>query len=336
MASARVAPFPSSTEFQLQAFGARGAGALRVEKELGAGLQGRVLLAFDEAERQHVAVKLPSVFGGDKPVVDADALEYQMRTLMHERNALRRVAHPNVTRYLRALAGRCGKHEYTAMVTEYAPNGDLFDIMAETGALSAAMAKAYFLQLLRALEACHASGVVHRDVKLENILLDEEFNLKLCDFGLAVAARWGDSAEDVMVRGESGTAMYMAPEVHSKRPYRAAPVDAWSAGVVLFILLTGVPPFDKAAKGDYWYDALLQGDLARFWSAQQTPAGGLDEAAKDLISRVLSADPEQRLTVEQALRHPWMSDAADVDMGAVAREMAARRKQAQLAAPELN
>lgn len=323
-------------DFQLQAFGA-GAGALRVEKELGAGLQGRVLLAFDERERARVAVKLPAALSTGRPAaVDADALEYQMRALLHERNALRRVQHPNVTRYVRALAGRCGPHEYTAMVTEYAPNGDLFDVMAETGALPADAAKAYFLQLLRALEACHAAGVVHRDVKLENILLDAQFNLKLCDFGLAVAARWGDSADDIVVRGESGTAMYMAPEVHGRRAYRAAPVDAWSAGVVLFILLTGVPPFDKAAKGDYWYDALLQGDLRRFWSAQQLPAGGLDAAAQDLISRLLSADPERRLTVAEALRHPWMGDAAAVDMAVVAREMAARRKQAQLAQPELD
>lgn len=328
VSSAPVALFPAAATadsgYQHLALGVR-KNALRVVRELGSGLQGRVVLAFDEDAQRHVAVKLPSAFDrGER--LDADVLEYQMRAIMHERNAMRRVSHQHVVQYLRAIPGKKGRHEYTALVTEYAPNGDLFDILADSGALSERLAKMYFRQLLLALEACHSRGVVHRDVKLENILLDAQFNLKLCDFGLAVASRWDDSADEIMLKGESGTAMYMAPEVHSKRPYRGTPVDAWSAGVVLFILLTGVPPFDNAVKGDFWYDCLLEGDLRRFWSSQQAEATRLSAGAQDLVSRLLCADPERRLTVKEALQHPWIADAEAVHPMEVIEEMSARRQ----------
>ncbi|KAF1318490.1 Camk protein kinase, partial [Globisporangium splendens] len=301
----------------------------RVIKELGSGLQGRVVLAHDDVEQKYVAVKIPSAFGSssDGEEFDARLLNYQVQSILQERRAHRQVVHHNVLEYKRLVPGKKRDIHYSAMVMEYAPNGDFFDIIADTGALPEDIAKFYFFQLMSGIQACHASGVIHRDIKPENMLLDQNFTLKICDFGLAhVAPRPSRNADKVILRDVSGTALYMAPEIHSGKPYRATPVDVWSAGVVLFILLTSFPPFMNAKKGDCWYDCIVSGQMDVFWSAQKECADLLSSDARDLISKVLCADPEARLTVDQVLQHPWLKDALLVDRTRVFRDMAARRQ----------
>ncbi|RLN26382.1 hypothetical protein BBJ28_00002329 [Nothophytophthora sp. Chile5] len=303
------------------------------------GEAGRVMLAFDESERRYVAIKLPAAFPIDgRPALgsrDLRVLQRQVRSILHERNAMERVHHPNVLQVERLVPGQKFGCNYAALVTEYASNGDMFDLVALGGALSESLAKLFFVQLLHALEACHANGVVHRDVKPENLLLDANFTLKLGDFGVAAVtpAFPGATVADVVARDESGTALYMAPEIRAKRLYRGTPVDVWSAGVTLFILLTGVPPFDFAQKGDVSYDYLLAGDMERFWATQPAESACLIGAeARDLVSAMLRVDPNQRMTVEQALQHPWLKDAESVDRDLVYKGMAARRQVALAAA----
>lgn len=304
----------------------------RVVKELGSGLQGRVVLALDQDESKYVAVKIPSAFGSDGSEFDARLLEYQVQSILRERRAQRLVSHENVLKFLRLVPGKKRDVQYAAMVMEYAPNGDFFDIIADTGALSESVSKVYFQQLLLGIQACHAAGIVHRDIKPENMLLDENFTLKICDFGLAhVASARGFSrnANKSMLRDVSGTALYMAPEVQNQTPFKATPVDVWSAGVVLFILLTSFPPFQHAKKGDCWYDYVVGGRMDVFWDAQRECAEAMSSDAKDLISGLLCADPEQRLTVAQALQHPWLRDAHLVDHRELLSEMRDRRKYSQ-------
>ncbi|GAB9470588.1 Camk protein kinase [Globisporangium polare] len=304
----------------------------RVVKELGSGLQGRVVLALDQDESKHVAVKIPSAFSNDDSEFDARLLDYQVQSILRERRAQRLVSHENVLKFLRLVPGKKRDVQYAAMVMEYAPNGDFFDIIADTGALSESVAKVYFQQLLSGIQACHAAGVVHRDIKPENMLLDEHFTLKICDFGLAhVASARGfyRNANKSMLRDVSGTALYMAPEVQNQTPFRATPLDVWSAGVVLFILLTSFPPFQHAKKGDCWYDCVVGGRMDVFWDAQRECAEAMSGDAKDLITGLLCADPEQRLTVAQALQHPWLRDTHLVDRRELLSEMRERREYSQ-------
>ncbi|KAG7401531.1 hypothetical protein PHYBOEH_000589 [Phytophthora boehmeriae] len=297
----------------------------RIQKELGSGLHGRVLRAFDEKAQRYVAIKLPAeltVDNMENRTVDLNALDSQVNSIALECSAMSRVQHPNVLRVDRAVPGKKLDYDYVAMVTEFAPNGDLFELLEVKGALPEVLVKAYASQLLQALAACHASGVVHRDVKPENLLLDADFQLKLCDFGVAVMIP--DGVCDVVSQDESGTTMYMAPEVRSKRPYRCTPVDVWSTGVVLFILVTGLPPFNEVQRGDIWYDCLLKGDLKNFWARQPDEVKcRMTSGARDLISKMLTANPEQRITVAQALQHPWLQGIEHVDPALVREEVSA-------------
>ncbi|KAE9333858.1 hypothetical protein PF008_g14245 [Phytophthora fragariae] len=291
-------------------------GPYTITKELGSGLHGRVLLAYDDRLQRDVAVKLPAALSMDALTtdrVDLDALELQVASIVHECNAMSRVQHPNVLQIDRLVSGKKLDCDYVAMVTEFAPNGDLFDLLEVGGALPEPLVKVYMCQLLRALEACHANGVVHRDVKPENLLLDANYQLKLADFGVAATAPAGDDATDVFSRDESGTALYMAPEIRPRRLYRGTPVDVWSAGVVLFILMTGLPPFNEARKGDAWYDDLLAGDVEHFWQTQPDEVlQSMTAGAQDLVSAMLF-DPDQRITVMEALQHPWLRGADCLD-----------------------
>ncbi|ETL99475.1 CAMK protein kinase [Phytophthora nicotianae] len=312
-------------------------GPYTIIKELGSGLHGRVLLAYDDRLQRDVAVKLPAALTVDSLSTDrvnVDELEHQVTSIVHECNAMRRVQHPNVLQIDRLVSGKKGDYDYVAMVTEFTPNGDMFDLLEVGGALPEPLVKVYACQLLRALEACHANGVVHRDVKPENLLLDANYQLKLADFGVAAMAPLGQDATEVFSRDESGTALYMAPEIRSRRMYRGTPVDVWSAGVVLFILITGLPPFNEASKGDAWYDDLLDGDLEHFWSSQpgevvQTITPG----ARDLISSMLVA-PDERITVSEALQHPWLRGADCVDPSLI-RHAVSTHLEAALAASKM-
>lgn len=291
-------------------------GPYTIIKELGSGLHGRVLLAFDDRLQCDVAVKLPAALTLDALTTDrvnVDELEQQVTSIVHECNAMRRVQHPNVLQMDRLVSGKKGDYDYVAMVTEFAPNGDLFDLVDAGGALPEPLVKVYACQMLRALEACHANGVVHRDIKPENLLLDANYQLKLADFGVAAMAPFGADASEVFSRDESGTALYMAPEIRSRRMYRGTAVDVWSAAVVLFILITGLPPFNEAQKGDAWYDDLLDGDLEHFWATQPDEVlRAMTPGARDLISTMLVA-PDERITITEALQHPWLRGADCVD-----------------------
>ncbi|KAJ0397584.1 hypothetical protein P43SY_001654 [Pythium insidiosum] len=232
----------------------------RVIKELGSGLQGRVVLALDERDHQPVAIKLPTACppagASSRRYAQSDGmwLDYQVRSILQERNAHRFVQHENVIGFRQLMPGKKHGRSFVAMVTDYACNGDLFDLIAETGPLPERLAKFYFHQLIQGVSACHRSGVVHRDIKPENLLLDERFTLKICDFGLAVASPDRITAEKMMLRDVAGTALYMAPEITSTKSFRASPVDVWACGVVCFVMLTSYPPFQDAKPGDFWYD----------------------------------------------------------------------------------
>jgi serine/threonine protein kinase len=316
---------PSSDDSDLNAFLPSDSG-LRVVKQLGAGLQGRILLAFDTTTKSYVAVKLPTF---DRHVgtseVNLRHLDCQVQSILQEREALRLVDHPNIVRFTRSLSGRKSRHTYIMLVMEYASNGDLFDLIARTGPLPENACKVYMQQLFLAVQACHASGVVHRDVKPENLLFDETFTLKLCDFGLA-AVQLPQHVNKTKLSNAEGTQLYMAPEITSGTPFHGPPLDMWASGVVLYIMLTGYPPFECAEAGDPWYDHLMNNDMARFWASQPTAITQPSSLAMNLISGLLQADASRRLTALEALAHPWLRDASEVDLDAVQRIMKERRR----------
>ena len=148
-------------------------------------------------------------------------------------------------------------------------------------------------------------GVANRDLKLENLMIDENFDLNMVDFGFAcsIQGRQGDGLN----RETLGTDGYMAPEVHMKTGYQGQVVDLFALGVSLFILYAGFKPFETATFDDPHYKLLAQYKSQQFWQAheQGMPRGFFSQSFKDLITVMLSFQPYQRLTMADLVAHPW-------------------------------
>jgi len=190
------------------------------------------------------------------------------------------------------------------LVLEYCPGGELFDILYYSGQLAEKTARTYFRQFITGLEACHNAGIIHRDIKPQNLLMDQNYQLKITDFGLSFLLENIHDQEQLMDTFYVGTRGYQPPELLTKRKYTKA-CDIFSAGVVLFILLTGYPPFDQGHKGDKWFRPLYKGDPAKFWA--QHKGCGVSKSCQSLIESMLCYKPDKRITIEQIKQHPWFN-----------------------------
>lgn len=184
------------------------------------------------------------------------------------------------------------------LVMELCAGGELFHLLEKRGRFSESEARVLFTQLMEVVIYCHEKGVVHRDLKPENVLLatkDSSSPIKLADFGLATYIKPGQR-----LHGTVGSPFYIAPEVLSGGYNQAA--DVWSAGVILYILLSGIPPFWGKTKSRI-FDAVRTADL-RF---QSEPWDHVSDSAKELIRGMLCKEPSQRLTAQKVLDHVWIS-----------------------------
>ncbi|CAH8388952.1 unnamed protein product [Eruca vesicaria subsp. sativa] len=185
------------------------------------------------------------------------------------------------------------------LVMELCAGGELFHKLEKYGRYSEVRARVLFKHLMQVVKFCHDNGIVHRDLKPENILMatvSSSSPIKLADFGLATYIKPGEK-----LSGTVGSPFYIAPEVLSGGYNEAA--DVWSAGVILYILLSGVPPFWGKTKSKI-FDAVRAADL-RF---SGEPWGNITSHAKDLIRGMLCVDPSQRLSADGVLAHSWMEE----------------------------
>ena len=145
--------------------------------------------------------------------------------------------------------------------------------------------------------------VCHRDLKLENILLDKDYNLKVVDFGFATHL-CGDDGSYVF-HEKMGTEGYMPPEMHVLNSYTGKGTDMFASAVALFTMVTQCKPFDKAMGSDKFYRLIASGHDETFWKIFEKTAN-LSEELKDLLTGMLQYDPANRYTFEEVLNHPWI------------------------------
>ncbi|XP_059656247.1 calcium-dependent protein kinase SK5 isoform X2 [Cornus florida] len=259
-----------------------------IGRKLGQGQFGTTHLSTDKSTGTHYACKsIPK-----KKLLCKEDYEdvYREIQIMHHLSE-----HPNVVR----IKGTYEDPLYVHIVMELCAGGELFDRIVQKGHYSEREAAKLIKTIVGVVENCHSLGVIHRDLKPENFLFtstDENAALKATDFGLSVYYKPGESFSDVV-----GSPYYVAPEV--LRKHYGPESDVWSAGVILYILLSGVPPFWAETEMGI-FRQILQAKL----DFESEPWPGISDSAKDLIRKMLDRNPKTRLSAHDVMCHPWIDD----------------------------
>ena len=215
--------------------------------------------------------------------------------IINEINILMKMDHPNIVKIFEFY--NSPTHYY--LITEYCEGGCLFDLIINyfknKGPLKEIQASYIMHQVFSAINYCHKMKIIHRDLKPENILVDKNENglikIKICDFGTSLCFKRGDIQDKVV-----GSIYYIAPEVLQKR-YNSK-CDIWSCGVIMYILLTGGPPF-QGSSNKIILSKILEGKY------DKTKLNKRCKACIDLIDKLLEKDVNKRIKADAALRHKW-------------------------------
>ena len=216
--------------------------------------------------------------------------------IMNEINLMKNLKHFSVVKLLDTIE----TDKYILLIMENVLGGDLLTFIKKRNKLPEKTAKFIFKQLLQSIKYIHSKNIVHRDIKLDNILIDLNNNIKLCDFGVGKCI----SNNNEILKEQCGTPAYIAPEVVSGDGYSGFPVDMWSSGIVLYSLLMGCVPF-KAQNLNELQGLIMSGNYKQI--------EGLSKNASDLLNKLLEINPNKRINVDEALNHPWFSENIDED-----------------------
>ncbi|KAF2288523.1 hypothetical protein P3X46_008793 [Hevea brasiliensis] len=260
-----------------------------VDRELGRGEFGVTYLCIDRDNRELLACKSIS--------------KRKLRTAVDIEDVRREVAimkHLPKNSSIVSLKEACEDDNAVHLVMELCEGGELFDRIVARGHYTERAAAAVTRTIVEVVQLCHKHGVIHRDLKPENFLFankKENSPLKAIDFGLSIFFKPGERFSEIV-----GSPYYMAPEV-LKRNY-GPEIDIWSAGVILYILLCGVPPFWAESE-----QGVAQAILRGIIDFKRDPWPNISESAKSLVKQMLEPDPKLRLTAKQVLEHPWLQNA---------------------------
>uniref|UniRef100_A0A1I7Z0E2 non-specific serine/threonine protein kinase n=1 Tax=Steinernema glaseri TaxID=37863 RepID=A0A1I7Z0E2_9BILA len=254
-------------------------GFYEVEATIGKGNYAAVKRARHTVTNTEVAIKIVN-----KSRLDSENLA----KIYREIDILKRVKHPNIVKLYQVMETQ----KMLYLVMEYARNGEMYDFIAKHKRLKECEAREKFWQIISAVDYCHKHSIVHRDLKAENLLLDANYNIKIADFGFSNFFTQGD-----VLRTFCGSPPYAAPEVFEGQNYMGPEIDVWSLGVVLYVLICGVLPFEGSN---------LQILRERVLSGRFRVPFFMSIDCENLIRRMLKVDPSKRITMEQIKNHRWM------------------------------
>ncbi|XGW25187.1 hypothetical protein V3C99_006530 [Haemonchus contortus] len=249
-----------------------------VGRPLGKGKFGSVYLARVKENRFLVALKV--LF---KSQLTKSNVEHQLRREIEIQGHLR---HPNILR----LYTYFWDEKRIYLVLEYAPGGEMYKFLKKKGRFDETTAAVFMFQMADALKYCHEKKVIHRDIKPENLLIGDNGELKIADFG------WSVHAPKQKRQTMCGTLDYLPPEMVSGEEHREQ-VDIWSLGVLCYEFLVGTPPFEHEDSNST-YKAIR--------NVRYTFPAYVSSGARDLINKLLQRRPQERLSLDNVMSHEWV------------------------------
>ncbi|XP_072758056.1 uncharacterized protein Nuak1 isoform X2 [Anoplolepis gracilipes] len=266
-------------------------------KKLGQGTYGKVQLGINKETGQEVAIK---TIKKCKIETEADLIR-----IRREIQIMSSVQHPNIIHIYEVFENR----EKMVLVMEYAAGGELYDYLSERKVLSEHEARRIFRQIATAVFYCHKHKICHRDLKLENILLDQAGNAKIADFGLSNVFD-----EQRLLNTFCGSPLYASPEIVKGTPYHGPEVDCWSLGVLLYTLVYGAMPFD----GSNFKRLVRQISHSDYFEPEKP------SCATSLIKEMLTVCPVRRADIEKICSHWWVNQGYEQNCLDIAEDLAAQ------------
>jgi len=259
---------------------------------LGQGSDGKVFSGCD-SNGESVAIK---------KIMKSTLSERAQRHLDFEIKTLRALQHPNVAPLKEVIYD--GDAVY--FISEQSDQ-DLYEFFQNEGPLTEAEVRSLMTQIVSAVAYCHSKNIVHHDLCLENLMVkmtrdevteERKLKVQLIDFGFCEEVSPGNLLERF-----SGSEAYVAPEILEAQPYEGKPIDIWSLGVILFVLLRGSFPFDPDDADRHFEQANDLHYIASLLSGFEVS----QEEVRDLLFKIFDPDPETRMTAEGIWSHPWLS-----------------------------
>ena len=270
-----------------------------IEEQLGSGGQANVFLVTKRGEAKQYAAK---VFKNDDDSIDNEI--YILQKLKEYKN-------PYIITIKEAGKGEIVRNNRKTKILKYFimdnyPNGNIFDyIYYKESGFGELHSKIIFQKILKGLECCHEHNIYHRDIKLENVLLDDKCIPKICDFGLASI-----NLMDKIDYG--GTKQYKPPEINGKNNYDCLKVDIFYLASALMLLTTGLPGFMMPNKEDDFFIEIINGNYDLYWKKidgqMETKGIKLSKEFKDLYFKMISINPENRPKITEILNDPWFKE----------------------------
>jgi len=301
---------------------------------LGMGGYSKVKLGIHKKTGQKVALK---IMMADESGKISDSKKKQ---LIRELNVMKKVKHENVIQLIEFdenaeyPESNGDKTKCIVTVLEFAAGGELFDFLMFTGCFDEKASRSYFHQMINGLNAMHKLGIAHRDLKPENLLFDENYTLKIADFGFATSFvdESQGKAQRIKMKTACGTKGYLAPELLKGKKYTHK-CDIFALGIILFTTFAGFPPFQNAVETDWWWDKLSKGHkyivasekqkyqkdkdkhvaagkakIDLFWKAHERTKQ-FDSVLKRLLESMLHPYSDYRYDVKHIQQHPWYKGA---------------------------